>query len=200
MLIDLKGKSSGYLKNIKALPGVSPELEKELDNFIEITDLIDSFGSEYQIDITSTRRFEYYTGLCFQFFAGREKIGGGGRYDDLIPLVGGLDTPACGFALYIDPLMKLVKPKTGINIEHGVLILGTAGEKDIVKSCFQLAQSLRSLGYISELNFSDSGIKWRWTIRVQQLSNTFTVIDNKSHKESIASSIEGVINIVGGSP
>jgi histidyl-tRNA synthetase len=200
MLVDLKGKSSGYLKNIKALPGVSPELEKELDNFIEITDLIDTLDYEYQIDITSTRRFEYYTGLCFQFFAGREKIGGGGRYDDLIPLVGGIETPACGFALYIEPLMKLVKPGTGINIEHGVLIQGTTGDKDIAKSCFQLAQSLRSLGYIAELNFNGSETKWRWTVRRQPLIDTFIVIDNKLNKESKASSIEGVINIIGGSP
>lgn len=198
MLVDLKGKSSGYLKNIKALTGISTELEKELDNFIEITDLLDILDCEYQIDITSTRRFEYYTGLCFQFFSGREKIGGGGRYDDLIPLVGGLETPACGFALYIEPLMTLIKPGTGINIEQGVLIQGESDDKDIVKSCFQLAESLRSLGYIAELNYSDSKPKWRWTVQV--VANTFIILDNKLNKESKASSIEGVVNIIGGSP
>jgi histidyl-tRNA synthetase len=198
MLVDLKGKSSGYLKNIKALSGISTELEKELDNFIAITDLLDSLDFEYQIDITSTRRFEYYTGLCFQFFSGREKIGGGGRYDDLIPLVGGLETPACGFALYIEPLMALVKQETGTNPEQGVLIQAESEDKDIVKSCFQLAQSLRSIGYITELNYSDNETKWRWTVRV--IANTFIIVDTKLNKESKTSSVEDVVNIIGGSP
>ena len=193
MLVDLKGKSSGYLKNIKALPGISTELEKELDNFVEITDLLDSLDYEYQIDITSTRRFEYYTGLCFQFFSGSEKIGGGGRYDDLIPLVGGFETPACGFALYIEPLMSLIKSESGINIEQGVFIQGESEDKDIVKSCFQLAQSLRSLGYIAELSYSDSETKWRWTVRVQHADTMFIVIDNKSNKESKTSIFSNMI-------
>jgi histidyl-tRNA synthetase len=154
---------------------------------------------EYQIDITSTRRFEYYTGLCFQFFSGREKIGGGGRYNDLIPLVGGLETPACGFAFYIEPLMKLIKSGTGINIEQGVLIQGKPEDKDTVKSCFHLAQSLRSLGYITELNFNDSHTKWRWIVKIQHSDSTFIVTDTKLKQASTASSIEGVINIIGGS-
>ena len=35
--------------------------------------------------------------------------GGGGRYDDLISLIGGPDVPASGFALYVDKLVDLLK-------------------------------------------------------------------------------------------
>jgi histidyl-tRNA synthetase len=199
LLVGLKGKSSGYLKNIKALPGISRDLNEALDNFIEITDLLDAMSYDYQIDITSTRRFEYYTGLCFQFSTSREKIGGGGRYDGLVPLIGGHNTPACGFALYMDPLMKLVKTRTGENEEQGVLIHGMADTKDMVKSCFVLAQSLRDLGYISELSFNDVARNWRWTVYVQQPDTLFIIHDKKMSSDREAKSIREVINIIGGS-
>ena len=199
LLVGLKGESSGYLKNIKALPGISEELDKELDNFIEITDLLDDMGYGYQIDITSTRRFEYYTGLCFQFATSREKIGGGGRYDDLVPLIGSNDTPACGFALYMDPLMKLIKTRPGENEEQGVLIHGISDTKDMVKSCFQLAQSLRNLGYISQLSFSDISTNWRWTVHVKKPDDLFIIHDKKMNHDREAKSIHEVINIIGGS-
>ncbi len=199
LLVGLKGESSGYLKNIKALPGISSDLSRELDNFIEITDLLDTMGYGYEIDITSTRRFEYYTGLCFQFSTGREKIGGGGRYDDLVPLIGGHETPACGFALYMDPLIKLIKTRTGENTEQGVLIQSTSDIKETVKSCFLLAQSLRDLGYISELSFNEVATNWRWTVHVKKPGISFTVRDNKMNRDREAKSISEVINIIGGS-
>ena len=73
--------------------------------------ILDELGLKYQINIASGAGFEYYTGMIFQFFTGGEKMGGGGRYDALIPSMGGGDVPASGFALYLDRLMKLVKPE-----------------------------------------------------------------------------------------
>ncbi|MDD5082983.1 MAG: ATP phosphoribosyltransferase regulatory subunit, partial [Dehalococcoidales bacterium] len=89
-LLDLKGKHSGFLKNSRTLfTAGSPGLETALDNFIEIADILTAVDCDYQIDITSGRGFEYYTGVMFQFLIDDEKVGGGGRYDALIPLMGG---------------------------------------------------------------------------------------------------------------
>jgi len=113
-LLDLKGKSSGFLRNLKALFVTKDlsELEPSLDDFVSIVELLEALGCKYQIDLASGRGFEYYTGVIFQLFMGGENIGGGGRYDALIPLMGGKDIPASGFALYLDHLMRLVKPET----------------------------------------------------------------------------------------
>lgn len=137
LLLELRGKSSSFLKNLKSLPETSPELKTELNNFSEITSLLDSLKCRYQIDITSARDFEYYTGICFQFMVNGEKIGGGGRYDDLVPLIGGKNTPACGFALYMDPLINLAKPKIKQDTESRVFISGITATPDIIKSCFE---------------------------------------------------------------
>ncbi len=59
-LLDLKGKSSGFLKNMKALFNQDlPELAPALNNFINIVDLLEALDFNYQIDITSGRDFEY---------------------------------------------------------------------------------------------------------------------------------------------
>jgi histidyl-tRNA synthetase len=199
LLLDLRGKSSGFLENIKAFPGGSANLKRELDNFTRITSLLDALECQYQIDITSTIGFEYYTGLCFQFSVNNQRVGGGGRYNDLIPLIGGLPVPACGFALYFTPLMKLVKPKLGQNVERGVLIRGMKQTPGITNSCFCLAQSLRSVGYVTELDFDDRQTDWRWLVTVGQKASLFTIIDRLQNRRIQASSIEDVVGAIGGS-
>ncbi|HEX75237.1 MAG TPA: ATP phosphoribosyltransferase regulatory subunit [Dehalococcoidia bacterium] len=199
LLLDLRGKSSGFLENLKALPQISLDLKSELDNFAEVTSLLDALDCNYQIDVTSTRGFEYYTGLCFQFSVKENKIGSGGRYNDLIPLIGGKNTPACGLALYINPLMNLVQPKAGQKTEQRILIRGETTMLDIIKSCFQLAQSLREAGYVAELDFNSRQLNWRWLVTVQEEPSPFIVIDQTRNQKGHAASVGEVINIIGGS-
>ena len=103
------GASAGVAGQVLRLcqkPGASaldlPELKPQIDDFVFIADALQSLGYDYQIDIASVRGFEYYTGVIFQLFVNDEKVGGGGRYDALIPAMGGRHTPASGFALYLD--------------------------------------------------------------------------------------------------
>jgi histidyl-tRNA synthetase len=199
LLSDLRGKTSGFLENFKAFSDISSDFESELNNFIEITHLLDILNCSYQIDITSTGGFEYYTGICFQFTSNGKKIGSGGRYDALVPLIGGKKTPACGFALYIDPLMNMVTPKIGQNKELGVLINGIDETPDIIRSCFILGQSLREAGYVAELDFNGNSSEWRWTVKVQQEPLPFIVLDGNQNRVEEAPSIANVIEIIGSS-
>ncbi|MBI2328858.1 MAG: ATP phosphoribosyltransferase regulatory subunit, partial [Chloroflexi bacterium] len=151
-LLDLRGKSSGFLKNVKALFNQDlPELKPALDNFISIVDLLESLGCHYQIDITSGRGFEYYTGVIFQLFAGEEHIGGGGRYDALIPLMGGKDIPASGFALYLDHLMKLIKTETLAKPPAQRILIKAGAKGSVLKEAFSLAGCLHEAGYAAEV-------------------------------------------------
>jgi len=154
-LLNLKGKSSSFLQNIKALcPHASSDLKASMEDFINITTLLDSLSCDYEIDITAIRGFEYYTGVCFQLLVDGEKIGGGGRYDNLIPLMGGNAT-ACGFALYVDPVMELLPLESKKSDESKILIKGKEATPEITKACFKLAQTLRERKYIVEINFSE---------------------------------------------
>jgi histidyl-tRNA synthetase len=199
LLLDLKGKSSGFIENLKSLPDISRDLKAELSNFAEITNLLDDLNCQYQIDITSTTGFEYYTGLCFQFSVGDTKIGSGGRYDELIPLVGGKKTPACGFALYMDRLMQLVRlEKTKIS-NNGVLVYGSTTTTEVTRYCFELAKSLREAGYSTELNFSSRHPESRWLITVQQKPMPVLIKDRVNNRTIEASTLSSILKTLGNS-
>jgi histidyl-tRNA synthetase len=198
LFLDLRGKASSFVENLKVMPQIPTKLKSALGNFAEIANLLDVLGCNYQIDITSARGFEYYTGLCFQFSTKGDKIGSGGRYDNLIPLIGGKSTPACGFALYVDPLANLIQPQAKQKAGQGILIRCDRTTPDSIRTSFQLAESFRQTGYVTELDFSSLKSDWRWIITVQEKPPSFTIIDQTKNQKKEASSIAEVIKMVGG--
>ena len=167
-LLGLKGKSSSFLHNVRAsFPRASQDFKSSLEDFVNIATLLDNLDCSYEIDIAAIHGFEYYTGICFQFLAGGEKIGGGGRYDKLVPLMNGEDIPACGFALYVDTVMQVLSPETEKKRECGILVQGEGLSPEIVKTCFTLAESLRDAGHPAELDFTGrEASDYRWLILV----------------------------------
>jgi len=77
------------------------------DHFTAVRGLLDRLGCPYLVDHRLVRGLDYYTRTAFEFYpAGRhgqqDAIGGGGRYDGLVELVGGRPTPGIGFGIGID--------------------------------------------------------------------------------------------------
>ena len=196
-LLDLKGKSSGFLKNLKALFTRSlPELEPPLDDFINIVDLLEALGCDCQIDLASGRGFEYYTGVIFQLFMGEENIGGGGRYDALIPLMGGKDIPASGFALYLDRLMNLVKPETLAKpLAQRILI---RVEPEAMKEGFSVASCLREAGYVAELHLGgQASANLRWVLDVRNKAPLFVLTDQVKRRKFEAQTVTEALTLLG---
>ncbi len=198
LFLDLQGKSSGFLENLKAMPQIPANLKTALNNFAEISGLLDVLRCSYQIDITSTRGFEYYTGLCFQLSAKGCKIGSGGRYDNLIPLIGGQKTPACGFALYVEPLTNLIQPEAKRKAAPAIIVRCNTTTAEAIRASFELARELRQAGYIAELDFNSRRPDGRWIVAVTEKLMPFTVIDPIKNQKKEASSMAEVIEIVGG--
>ncbi len=162
-LLTLRGQSSAFVKNLKALVANEvPEVSPHLDDFIKLITVLEELGHGCRIDIPSGGGFEYYTGVMFQLYAGSEKVGGGGRYDALIPAMGGADIPASGFALYLDRLMDIVKPPA-LNAAGRVLV---RNHHPSHKLAFEAAAGLRQAGYIAEFELDGSG-ECDWTLNIQ---------------------------------
>jgi len=196
LLLGLKGKSSGFLKNFKGLFTQNlPELDSSLDSFISIVDLLEALGYNYQIDIASGRGFEYYTGMIFQLFMGKEKVGGGGRYDALIPLMGGRNVPASGFALYFDRLMNLVKPATSAQpLAQRILI---KPEPETIKQGFNMANRLREAGYVAEFKLEgQQPADLKWLLNVQGKAPLFILTDRLNNKRFEAQSADEVLALL----
>jgi histidyl-tRNA synthetase len=198
-LLDLKGKSSSFLYNIRAsFPKASQDFKSSLEDLINISTLLDNLGCNYEIDIAAIHGFEYYTGICFQFLAAGEKIGGGGRYDKLVPLMNGRDIPACGFALYVDPIMKLLPLKKEKKGESGILVKGKELTPKIVKMCFTLAESLRDAGHPAELDFTGrKESSYRWVVLVSgKEPSPFVLKDCVQRRRREVASMAEILKVV----
>jgi histidyl-tRNA synthetase len=199
-LLSLKGKSSSFLHNVKAsFPKASQGFKSSLENLINITTLLDKLGCRYKIDITAIHGFEYYTGICFQLLAAGEKIGGGGRYDSLVPLMNGGDIPACGFALYVDPLMKSIPLEKERDSASEILVKGKELTPEIAEACFSVAESLRDAGYTAELDFTGrEESDYRWVILVSgQGPSLFTLTDCIQGRKRDAASTAEILKVLG---
>jgi len=164
LLCDTRGESSGYLKNLRALaPRAAPDYRAALDDFIRSFELIEALGVPCQVDMTAGKGFEYYTGLIFRLYVGEENIGGGGRYDRLISVLGGDDTPAAGFALYMDRLMEHL-PKN----ETQPLCVSVACPPEQYKSGAAVIIALRNAGIPARLALGEA-LPNAWTVEVNAL-------------------------------
>lgn len=196
LLLQLKGKSAGFLKNLKAVLNHDfPEMKTALDDFIAVATSLEALGYKYQIDLTSGRGFEYYTGVMFQLFAGEEKVGGGGRYDALIPLMGGENTPASGFALYMEPLMGLLGEEYASEPEepHISILVGPGEEKN----AFETAEALRDEGYIVEFcHDAKEAEKAEWRLDVGEKNEPYTLIDTTLSQTYEAENMDELLELL----
>lgn len=156
-LLDLKGNSSALLKNLKSLYGQQfPGLNVPLNDFIRIVSLLEKLDVKFQIDMDTGRGFEYYTGVVFHVETGDTEVAGGGRYNALIPFLGGKDIPASGFALYLDKLMEIIPADSPalISSENGIIVRIEGDEPVMIKNGFDLVKSLHGKNSIAELSLN----------------------------------------------
>jgi histidyl-tRNA synthetase len=82
----------------------------------ETYEALDAMGlAEFvELDLTIVRGLAYYTGVVFEVFDARRTlraICGGGRYDNLLDAVGGVQLPAAGFGMGDVVLAELLREK-----------------------------------------------------------------------------------------
>jgi histidyl-tRNA synthetase len=109
-LIELRGvESPSIFNNARKILCDNDAALTALRNLEEIVQLskAGSVTSPLLVDLGFTRALEYYTGMIFEVFVPKLKIalGGGGRYDRLVEILGGEPTPAVGSAPGIDRII-----------------------------------------------------------------------------------------------
>lgn len=137
-------------------PVIINNLCKECHNhFREVLEYLDELDIMYEINQRLVRGLDYYTRTVFEIWTKRDgaqnAIVAGGRYDDLIELMGGKSTPAIGYAAGIDRLVEIVK-KQKIDIEKQVGVdVFVAQLGDIAKKkCMRLMHDLHLSGIGAE--------------------------------------------------
>jgi len=87
------------------------------NHFKKTLDYLDGLDVSYYLDNHLVRGLDYYNRTVFEYFVSSEKeddrrqtaLGGGGRYDGLVGLLGGKESPAIGMALGLDRLVDEMK-------------------------------------------------------------------------------------------
>jgi histidyl-tRNA synthetase len=107
-------------------------------------------GDFVDVDLTIVRGLAYYTGTVFELFDAARSlraIAGGGRFDGLLALLGGVDLPAVGFAIGDVVLGELLKDRGLAPPPVGGVDAFVAGvtEEDL-PHVLRLAHQLRDAG------------------------------------------------------
>ena len=138
------------------------------ENFEQVKSALDSLGIAYQVNPRMVRGLDYYTGTTFEFvhsgLGAQSGIGGGGRYDGLMELLGGSKLSGIGFGLGIDRILLALEAEA----ESGQFLPGELKYIDLYvialgdkarSMCFTLVDSLRKEGFVVEQNFGDRSLK-----------------------------------------
>ncbi|HVO36451.1 MAG TPA: histidine--tRNA ligase [Gemmatimonadales bacterium] len=107
-------------------------------------------GEFVDVDFRIVRGLAYYTGVVFELFDAKRSlraICGGGRYDDLLKQVGGVDLPCVGFGMGDVVLGELLEERDGPPKAAPVVavFVATVGEEDR-PAALALAHTLRDRG------------------------------------------------------
>jgi len=83
-------------------------------HFKELLEFLDEIGLPYHLNPYLVRGLDYYTKTVFEIFsesdAGKQNaLVGGGRYDALVKILGGKDSPAVGGAAGIERVVQMMK-------------------------------------------------------------------------------------------
>lgn len=141
-----------------------PGGEQAAEALIACVDALDGMGLGPFVDVDPSvvRGLAYYTGIVFELFDARKSlraICGGGRYDDLLGVLGGVDLPATGFGMGDVVLTELVRDRlTPERTSGGLDAFLVAVTSADVRPVLDLAHRLRDDGLRVEFALKPQGI------------------------------------------
>jgi histidyl-tRNA synthetase len=172
-LLDCKEEKCSAIK--EDAPQIVDFLCDECKNhFVKVLEFLDELEIPYNLNAHLVRGLDYYTKTVFEIWplvetqenvAEEEKkaqsaLGGGGRYDNLIEMLGGRSTPAMGFSLGLERVILKLKelnlpvperPKRDIFVAQ----LGESAKRKAMK----LYETLRAEGIKVAECFAKDGLK-----------------------------------------
>ncbi len=154
--LGVRGGDAKQLIDTLSSTGLDIEVRGEkgrqgLEHLRETVDILeDAYSIRVKVDYSIVRGLGYYTGLVFEVKAGGSigSIAGGGRYDDLISLVGGSRLPATGMAIGVDRLLAVLEEK-GALPEYKpaeIAVIPVKREVRLLVEAIKVAEKLRSRG------------------------------------------------------
>lgn len=183
-VIDQLGELGISLDEVQAFlasgEAASPALARIREN-LEMRGLSEYF----EIDLGIVRGLAYYTGPVFEIFdigKGMRAVAGGGRYDQLVGLIGGVELPACGFAMGDMVITDLIREVPGpaalleaaVRREQAVDLYVVLADPGKAGEAARLMQELR-----------DAGLRVIASLTEQKVAKQFQAAEQSGAREAI---------------
>ncbi len=144
---------------MESAPRMLDRLEgADSEHFAAVRSLLDDAGVAYTLDGSLVRGLDYYNRTVFEFTCDRlgaqSGLGGGGRYDGLIELIGGPATPAIGWAAGIERILLALETAP----EPEPIAVFVVAAEDRARA-FALVGELRDAGVAADLDLAERSFK-----------------------------------------
>ncbi len=173
-------------------------------------------GSFVEVDLSIVRGLAYYTGPVFEIFdigKGMRAVAGGGRYDQLLELIGGVSMSACGFAMGDMVITDLIREteapaaKLEAGIAEGQAIDVFVIQADSAKQAETAAvvQNLRDAGKRVHFSFAEAKVGKQFQAAEQAGASHAVIVGseypqlsvkNLAAREEVQTTMEGLIEAI----
>jgi histidyl-tRNA synthetase len=133
-------------------------------HFEKVKEYLTDLGVAFVINKRMVRGLDYYTGTTFEFvhedLGAQSGIGGGGRYDGLMEVLGGQALSGIGFGLGVDrallaAIAENTLPVQGFTSDLFIIPMG----EDFKGYALKIAAATRESGHSVEVAFGDRSLK-----------------------------------------
>ena len=204
------------LAAVKEFIGSGAEASKDLQAVFEN---LSARGLEdfVEVDLGIVRGLAYYTGPVFEVFdigKGMRAVAGGGRYDQLVELIGGVAMPACGFAMGDMVIADLIREseapaallEIAINSDRDIDVFVVLADSEKSDACMQVAQSLRESGRRVQFSLADAKVGKQFQAAEQAGAKFAVVVGSEfpdlslktlADRSEVRTSFDGLIDLLG---
>jgi histidyl-tRNA synthetase len=134
------------------------------EHFEKVKSYLDALKISYVVNKRMVRGLDYYTGTTFEFvhddLGAQSGIGGGGRYDGLMEVLGGQALSGIGFGLGVDRALLAAIAENSLPVDNFTsdLFIIPLGE-EMKAFALSVAASARLQGFAVEVAFGDRSLK-----------------------------------------
>lgn len=156
-------KEAKCKKYLADAPMITDNLCEECKtDFENLKRALDNANIEYTVDKNIVRGLDYYNKTVYEYISKDLglAVGGGGRYDKLVEVLGGNPTPAVGFGLGMDRIQLLLKEYNLCNnLKENIDIYFAIMDENAYSKLYSVIYDLRNKGYKVDYDISAKSIK-----------------------------------------
>ncbi|GAB4236294.1 MAG: histidine--tRNA ligase [Chlamydiales bacterium] len=185
----LDSKDPADREAIKGAPSILNSLDQESkDYFFSVQEALKSINIPFEVQPQLVRGLDYYNMTVFEVVSGelgaQNSIGGGGRYDGLIKMLGGPDVPSIGFGAGIErALQVMIKQQTSLpNRPSPSLYIIPLGDEP-KKKAFRIVHELREKNIAAQMDMTGKKLTKAMQI-ANQLNAKFSVVIGENEIDS----------------